>query len=116
MYIIISFELTGTITLNYLLNCIGLDNIKEKLRSQRALIDLDARWRIEIGLTSNDPEVGDSEPGVFVFLIALPTKKEIQELSNIWSRSVKATISFLIKSIQVQSLVREQTVLLLLWV
>jgi hypothetical protein len=92
------FELTGTVTLNHPLNCIGLDDIKEKLSNGKYHTEsLDARWAVTIGL-EEDSEVEDSQLYFVVFLVAIPTEEEIHELSNIWSRSVNVTILFRSKS------------------
>jgi hypothetical protein len=69
--------------------------VKENLRRGQYLA-LDARWKMIIELMEGE----DLNTGMSfrIFLEAIPTKEEIHDLSNIWSRSVKWTVSFRMKS------------------
>lgn len=74
--------------------------MKETLRKGGYFV-LDARWKMRIELKTREGltrEGLNTGMGFGVYLHPIPTKEEIHDLSNIWSRSVKWTVSFLIKT------------------
>jgi hypothetical protein len=92
-----SFEMAGISLQVIPFNCIGLDDIKRELGpgGHWHTISLDSRWKLEIGMERDKP---DSVPGLSAYLAPIPTKHEIHDLSDIWSRKVKFRLSFRTKS------------------
>jgi hypothetical protein len=93
-----SFEMAGISLQVIPFNCIGLDDIKRELGpgGHWHTISLDSRWELEIGMERDIPD--SAIPGLSAYLAPIPTKYEIHDLSDIWSRTVKFRLSFQTKS------------------